>query len=125
MIYFIAAGKHIKIGYSVDPVSRLKELQTGNPLKLSIRATIQNGCFKTETGLHEMFEHLRKKGEWFRYTDELLWFTHAVRKYPEEQNIKTLYMNSQAMRLVNKAKTRGPEHKLSKRIKGIKRGLAR
>lgn len=116
MIYFITTGKHIKIGYSADPVDRLHVLQTGNPLKLRLIVTMQ-GYFKTESGLHELFSHLRCKGEWFRYTDELKWYTHAIRDNPDELNIKTLYMISQAKRMIKKSKKLGKEHKITKEIK--------
>ena len=118
MIYFISTGKHLKIGYSVDPKGRLRELQTGNPLKLSIRATMP-GSFQTETGLHELFAHLRCAGEWFKYTEELKWFLCAVRDHRDEVNIKTLYMLSQKKRIAKKAKRLGKEHKLNKRIKAV------
>jgi hypothetical protein len=118
MIYFIRSyNTHIKIGYSVDPEYRKKCLQTGSPIKLHIQA-IMPGEFKTESGLHEMFAHLRTKGEWFRYTDELKWFIRSVKENQLETNIKTLYMISQRMRLLAKSKRLGDEHRLSRRIKG-------
>lgn len=117
MIYFIRSGNtHIKIGYSADPQLRLKELQTGCPAKLHLQATME-GTFQTEKGLHELLGHLRQRGEWFRYTDEIKWFIRAVKENPKELNIKTLYMISQNMRITSKAKRLGAQHKLSKRIK--------
>jgi hypothetical protein len=118
MIYFISTGKHLKIGFSDNPEARLRELQTGNPLRLSLRVTMP-GCYKTETGLHELFAHLRCAGEWFKYTDELRWFLCAIRDHKEEINIKTLYMLSQKKRIIKKAKKLGKEHKLNKRIKAV------
>jgi hypothetical protein len=117
MIYFIKSGnKHIKIGYSKEPTDRKKSLQTGSPLKLQVQATMQ-GDFKTELGLHEMFKHLHVNGEWFKYTDELKWFIRVVKKNPELNNIKSLYMESQKMRLLEKANRLGKSHKLSRKIK--------
>ncbi len=119
MIYFIRSyNTHIKIGCSSDPEYRKKCLQTGSPIKLHIQATMP-GEYQTETGLHEMFPHLRTKGEWFRYTDELKWFIRAIKKNTEEINIKTLYMEAQRMRIDAKSKRLGSEHKLTKRMKGI------
>jgi hypothetical protein len=119
MIYFIRSyNTHIKIGYSSDPEYRKKALQTGSPVKLHLQATMP-GEFKTETGLHEMFSHLRTGGEWFRYTDELKWFIRAVKDNTDEQNIKTLYMESQRLRLLAKSKRLDESHRLSKRIKGV------
>lgn len=117
MVYFIRANnKHIKIGYSKCPIDRAKSLQTGSPVKLHIQATM-NGDSKTESGLHEMFKHLRAKGEWFRYTDEIKWFIRAVKENPSMTNIKSLYMTSQKMRLIEKTNRLGKDHKLSKRVK--------
>lgn len=70
MIYFIQAKKHIKIGYSDDPCTRLRELQTGNPHKLKLMATMP-GDSQTEIGLHEVFKKYRVEGEWFKYTGHL------------------------------------------------------
>ena len=115
MIYFIRSyNKHIKIGYSNDPEYRIKSLQTGCPTKLHIQATMI-GCNKTEMGLHELFAHLRVRGEWFRYTDELKWFIRAIKENPNQINIKTLYMESQKMRITSKSK-RLKSNKLRKRI---------
>ena len=115
MIYFIRQGKFIKIGYSVNPNERIKDLQTGSPVKLHLQATME-GCFKTEKGLHKLFEHLKSKGEWFRYTDEMKNFIRVAKQNPSS-NIKTLYMESQKLRINIKANRLGKSHKLSKRLK--------
>lgn len=116
MIYFVRSySQFIKIGTSTNVETRLKGLQTGSPIKFKIQA-ILDGDFKTESGLHEMFKHIRYNGEWFRYTDELKWFIRAIQENPDVNNIKTLYMISQKMRISNKAKRLGKQHKLSKRI---------
>ncbi len=115
MIYFVRSyNQHIKIGYSNDPQDRLKSLQTGCPTKLHIQA-IMNGDSQTESGLHELFSHLRVRGEWFRYTDELKWFIRAIKNNPYQHNIKSLYMESQKMRITAKSK-RSKSNKLQKRI---------
>jgi hypothetical protein len=66
MIYFIKAKEYVKIGYSVDPNARLLELQTGNPHKLKLLATMP-GETQTEASLHKLFEKCRVNGEWFKY----------------------------------------------------------
>lgn len=118
MIYFVRSyNKFIKIGQSIDPKSRLKRLQTGSPIKLHVKAILP-GDFKTEKGLHELFSHLNVNGEWFRYTEELKWFIRAIQENPNENNIKTLHNLSLQMRLMEKSKRLGKDHKLSKRIAG-------
>jgi len=66
-IYFFQGqcGGAIKIGYSVDPQKRLKELQTGYPDTLKVLLMIP-GSENTERALHKHFEASRLKGEWFR-----------------------------------------------------------
>ena len=66
MIYFIQAKQFVKIGYSVDPKSRLEDLQTANPVKLKLLATMPGG-FQTEAELHKIFGKRRANREWFRY----------------------------------------------------------
>jgi hypothetical protein len=70
MIYFIVGGKFCKIGFSKDPNTRLKELQTACPYKLKVVATMP-GCFATELALHSVFSDQRTHGEWFHFTGNL------------------------------------------------------
>ena len=116
MIYFIRSyNEFVKIGTSINPTNRKKELQTSNPKKLHVQAIIE-GSFKTEKGLHELFEHSKVRGEWFRYTEEIKWYIRAIKENPEMKNIYSLYKESQKMRLEAKAKRLGKNHKLYKRI---------
>ncbi len=66
-VYFIQGqcGGAIKIGYSVYPEKRLKELQTGYPDTLKILLMIP-GDEKTETVLHRQFKEFKLRGEWFK-----------------------------------------------------------
>lgn len=124
MIYFIRQrNQFIKIGTSTSVNDRVKTLQTGNPVKLRVKAILP-GDHKTETGLHEMFKHLRVAGEWFRYTDELKWFIRVIQKHPTRSNIRWLYDTALKARLEEKSRRLGNAHKLSQRIKRIEGGLA-
>mgnify|MGYP007071609562 CR=1 FL=1 len=117
MIYFIRSyNEFVKIGTSIDPEDRKKGLQTANPKRLHVQAVLE-GSYKTEKGLHELFEKSRVRGEWFRYTEEIKWYIRAVRENPEMKNIYSLYRESQKMRISAKAKRLGKDHKLSKKIK--------
>lgn len=66
-VYFIqgSCGGAIKIGYSNDPESRLKSLQTGYPDTLVLLLMIP-GYESHEKALHRELEASRLKGEWFR-----------------------------------------------------------
>lgn len=72
-VYFIQGqcGGAIKVGFSVNPKLRLRELQTGYPDTLLILAIIP-GTPHTEAVLHKKFEASRLKGEWFRPDDYVI-----------------------------------------------------
>lgn len=119
MIYFIRSyNEFIKIGRSVNPNERLNGLQTASPKKLHIVA-VMNGESQTEAGLHHMFAHRRVRGEWFRYSQDLKWFIRAVQMNPTVNCIRTLQSLSLKMRVTEKSKRLGTQHKLSKRISEV------
>lgn len=67
MVYFIEAvgTNRVKIGFtSGDAADRLRQLQTGCPVPLVVRAVIA-GDQQTEASLHLRFAHLQQAGEWF------------------------------------------------------------
>lgn len=65
-VYFIQQGDDgpVKIGVAVDPESRRRILQVGNPAELHIRHTVP-GSFHLEYELHGRFGEWRVRGEWF------------------------------------------------------------
>lgn len=68
MIYFIqdASTLLIKIGFTDSaPEKRLAQLQTGCPGELMLLLMIEGGQ-NDEADLHERFDDLRERGEWFR-----------------------------------------------------------
>jgi len=75
-VYFIQQDKSgpIKIGFSANPVYRLRELQSGNPFELKIVGVIGNATASLETEMHNKFWHIRMCGEWFEPRDELIDF---------------------------------------------------
>lgn len=85
-VYFIQSelGGPIKIGVSVDPKSRMAEIQRMSPFKLRILKTIE-GDYSAESALHKRFSHLRLHGEWFEPADELLNFIAADQSSDEPQ----------------------------------------
>lgn len=70
-VYFIRSGKKgdIKIGKSNNPEKRMAELQTGNPKKLRLIASIhcksEQEAFSLEKKIHQLFRKRRLHGEWF------------------------------------------------------------
>ncbi len=80
-VYFIqdGPGGAIKIGVTAgSPQVRLSALQTGNPRRLELLASIP-GSSREEAALHERFAALRIQGEWFRADDRLLGFIDGLR----------------------------------------------
>jgi hypothetical protein len=75
-VYFIGSTEKmaVKIGKSKNPKKRLMELQTGNSTKLTLFGVIENVYPRYEKDIHELMDHIRIKGEWFKLTDELIHF---------------------------------------------------
>lgn len=64
-LYFITDGSgYIKVGRSQDPVARIRELQTGNPRKLTLLRSVGVPT-GTETRIHAMLRECHANGEWF------------------------------------------------------------
>lgn len=78
-VYFVRCGQHIKIGYSVDPKRRIRNLpysvilpaDFNHAAELEVLRVIDGG-FDVESALHKRFHHLRVAGEWFNATPELI-----------------------------------------------------
>ena len=69
--YFIGASEGpVKIGFSIDPPSRLRSLQYSSPVRLSILAMARGGP-KRESAYHRQFQDIRLYGEWFERTPSL------------------------------------------------------
>jgi hypothetical protein len=63
----------IKIGRSIDPCKRLKDLQVGSPDRLTLLGTY-NADIEQKT--QKQFKNAREHGEWFKATPELLAFIY-------------------------------------------------
>ncbi|MGW6941402.1 GIY-YIG nuclease family protein [Streptomyces xanthophaeus] len=63
-----AGSTRVKIGTSVSPEKRLKELQTGNPDRLEVLWHTPGGR-ELEAQLHQVFAEYRGEGEWFDFGD--------------------------------------------------------
>jgi hypothetical protein len=74
-IYFISADYPrfpIKIGFTQrNNLLRSKGLQTGNPYRLMVLATMPGG-YSDERRLHRQFAAQRLEGEWFARSDDLM-----------------------------------------------------
>jgi hypothetical protein len=67
-IYFIGSalrvGCMVKVGYSVNPKGRLRQLQTSSPERLQIFVTVP-GTVDDERKYHRRWSSRRRTGEWF------------------------------------------------------------
>jgi len=79
MIYFLEdkISNAIKIGYTKNMKQRFRAHDGSNPNRLIILKTI-HGEKELEKLLHFRFNHIRKKKEWFRNTDELKGFISNI-----------------------------------------------
>lgn len=69
-VYFITCRKTgtVKIGSSLEPHVRLKELQTAHPFELKVEAILPGGV-EEEHDMHRRFADERLRGEWFTITE--------------------------------------------------------
>ena len=61
-------SQQYKIGIGKDVRKRIKELQTGNPEELILVYSYPTQyASKVETTLHNCYNYLNEKGEWFKF----------------------------------------------------------
>lgn len=80
-LYIIRAGSTdlYKVGSSVDPSQRLRELQTGNPEELAIVGTMHTRLARAiESAFHEKWTGSSVRGEWYVFDDDQL---HEVKEW--------------------------------------------
>ena len=70
-VYAIVAESAVKIGIARNPFTRIRELQTGNPLDLRLVAIEDAGedARYLEHYVHHALRAHRMRGEWFRLDD--------------------------------------------------------
>lgn len=75
-IYVVTFAQFVKIGWSRNVAKRIRELQIGLPLELTLRAEIP-GDAAIEKQLHCRFQAQRTRGEWFLLEGELAAWVEA------------------------------------------------
>ncbi|PTQ64500.1 Meiotically Up-regulated Gene 113 (MUG113) protein [Sphingomonas sp. PP-CE-3G-477] len=89
VVYFIGNLEHkiVKIGFTAGSVlGRLKGIQTGSPVRLSILAYIE-GTREDEARLHRTFSPIGLFGEWFSIEGKLDSFLCYLTGYAEESGL--------------------------------------
>lgn len=73
LIYFLHAPSVglVKIGYSSNAATRIASLHLSSPVPLTLLGTV-DGDRAREAQYHSQWAHLRRHGEWFDATAELL-----------------------------------------------------
>lgn len=88
-VYFIQCGEFIKIGFSGDPLFRLRAIQKSNPNRCQLVAT-QRGERDLERKIHRHFWKARRDGEWFKFTDAIYWhLVDKTRLHVDPQTLST------------------------------------
>lgn len=85
-VYFFRCGPYIKIGYSIDPLRRLREIRTGIGTKVpddidrtrTVLVQTEPGGRNRERDLHKQFKHLHHWGEWFTEAPELTEYIESL-----------------------------------------------
>ncbi len=70
-VYFIQDGDMVKIGRAIDPMERLRNLQTAHSRELTLIAAVAAHA-DLERAVHARFQHCRNEStEWFRLEPDL------------------------------------------------------
>jgi hypothetical protein len=73
-VYFVQSGPHgrIKIGRTTKLRERLAAFRTSSPYPVRVIALIRGAASEEEAELHRRFASIRRCGEWFDPSDELV-----------------------------------------------------
>ncbi len=77
-VYFIQDDLQVKIGHSVNPRARLRELQCATHRVLKLLATCKGGQ-QRERLLHKKFAKHRLKGEWFKLSPQIAGYIEQIK----------------------------------------------
>jgi hypothetical protein len=83
-VYFIDNGDFVKIGVTGNIDGRLGALKCASPYDVQVLLTVPGGYDK-EQELHERFDHLHHRREWFRKEPDLLQFIEEAARQQREK----------------------------------------
>lgn len=110
-VYFVTCreANAVKIGFSVEPLARLPEIQWGCPLPLTLEA-VMSGTHQDEARMHRWFAEERITGEWFRLSEmiELVIKNNAV---PHATGLKRSYAHTRKPRVARQWHRKTAEQK--------------
>jgi len=82
-LYFIQAGDAIKIGITNNISARMREVQVGNPFKVTLLYSIpfeEENARRAESTIHELFNKTNLSGEWFQANQFILDFIENIKE---------------------------------------------
>lgn len=86
-LYVLQCKNYVKIGVSKSPDFRVKELQTGNPFKITLLLFLEvDNAFCSEKYFHSKFSNRRGLGEWFEVNDEITKWVKDMKNYEYMQS---------------------------------------
>lgn len=99
-LYFIrqVSTTKYKVGWTTDPISRLSNLQTGNPDKLEIARlfAIKNGrAVEAESHIHNQLKQIHRhiQGEWFDISANWMQIiTHELKTRYNKWDVEEVYL---------------------------------
>lgn len=95
--YFIRDAVGIKIGRSISPQSRMRDLQGGNGSRLELLLAVPAAKL-SEPDAHARFRHLRIHREWFRPEQELLDFIEELKGPKPKRDLAPYYAAAMQLR---------------------------
>jgi len=78
-VYFLSAGRRVKIGHTQDIIDRVGDLQRMNSNTLRLIGVIPGGR-ELESQIHDKFSGIRLHGEWFIECPEIYKFINVATK---------------------------------------------
>lgn len=88
---------YYKIGQSINPYRRLKNIDTHSPSKPKIILLIPDPLFVKEKILHRMFSKKRARKEWFRLNQkdikEIKYLSDFLGEMEEREKIRTCHLS--------------------------------
>jgi hypothetical protein len=76
-VYFVSGAGFVKIGTSVRPFDRMRQLQLANGSKLEMLGITPGGRTR-ERQIQQLFADIHSHAEWFRDTPELRLFIDNI-----------------------------------------------
>jgi hypothetical protein len=116
-IYFIGVSldSPVKIGFSLNPWARLKEVSTGNHEKLEVLLTFK-ASKKFESELHNAFSEFNIKNEWFQLPEDII--SVFVDSLKQTDNVVDLLRSNIDLLRINNEPPELEEKRIEEKVKG-------